>query len=232
MDEQVVDLGVGGAAVLEARDDPLVGFDEPHAIIDFIGPVGIDNVSGIKPLEINDRKLKAYGLDKYYNAVSPSSPEALVKIFENAQLKKMPVFGYYWAPNALMASYGWQILREPPMEPGTELPDGDCGNFPVPPEGAGGVFSADCSDCGEPVYKVASMRLVKSAPEVAEMLEKMEMDLEVLNRILAWGRSQGGQDWQRTAMYFLRNFEPLWKSWVTPEAYGRIKNALSRRTGR
>ena len=64
--------------------------------------------------KINDVKLEAYGLTRYYNLVSPGSNDAKEAVLERAQKKGQPVFGYYWAPNPLMGVYDWQILEEPP----------------------------------------------------------------------------------------------------------------------
>lgn len=50
--------------------DPLVGFDEPHALLDFLGPVGIDNVSWLRPLQINDRNVSTQ-MDRRTYAVRP-----------------------------------------------------------------------------------------------------------------------------------------------------------------
>ena len=181
-------------------------------------------IMGWTCLEINDRKLRAYGLDKYYNAVSPSSPEALVKIFENAQLKKMPVFGYYWIPNALMASYDWQILEEPPFEE-------ECWNDLITAPTDAIDPTCGCAYGADAVHKLANAQLADKAPEVVAMLEKMQVEIRILNEVLAWGRSHEGLDWERAAMYFLRTFEEVWRSWVPPENFERIKSALAQSDG-
>ena len=74
-------------------------------------------ISGWECAEINRIKLEAYGLEQYYNIVSPASSTALTKAFENAQNAHRPVFGYYWAPSPLAASYQWHVLEEPPYSP-------------------------------------------------------------------------------------------------------------------
>ncbi len=62
---------------------------------------------------------------------------------------------------------------------------------------------------------------------VVEMLSKMMVGLEPLNETLAWAAENGPQDWEAAAVYYLRNYEERWKTWVTPEAYERIKEALN-----
>ena len=63
---------------------------------------------------VNEVKLEAYGLTRYYTFVTPPSDKALEEAFIKAQENHQPVFGYYWAPSALMGSYDWYILKEPP----------------------------------------------------------------------------------------------------------------------
>ncbi len=182
-------------------------------------------IPGWTCLEINALKLKAYGLDKYYNAASPSSPEALTRIFRNAQLKKVPVFGYYWSPNALFSSYGWQILEEPPY-------DRECWNALVAAADKVGDDSpkADCACAfgSDRVFKVAGTRLIKEAPDVVLVLKKMRMNIDTLNTLLEKGQEQDMVNWHSASMYFLRNFENQWKKWVTPEAFVNIKAELEK----
>jgi glycine betaine/proline transport system substrate-binding protein len=58
-------------------------------------------------------KLEAYGLDQYFNIVSPVSSAALEAALANRQKLHLPVCGYYWAPTALIGAYEWYILEEP-----------------------------------------------------------------------------------------------------------------------
>ncbi len=71
-------------------------------------------VIGWKCSEINAVKLEAYGLTRYYNPVSPGSGAALEAALARAQERRQAIFGYHWAPSALMATYDWRILEEPP----------------------------------------------------------------------------------------------------------------------
>jgi len=50
--------------------------------------------------------------------------------------------------------------------------------------------------------------------------------LEPLNETLAWAVDNAiGDDWERAAVHYLRSYE-RWQSWVTPQAYQRIREAL------
>ncbi len=57
------------------------------------------------------------------------------------------------------------------------------------------------------------------------MLEKMVVGLEPLNKTLAWAK-ENDRNWDEASVYYLKNYEDRWKSWVTPKAYKRMYKAL------
>ena len=59
-----------------------------------------------------------------------------------------------------------------------------------------------------------------------EMLRKMNVGFDPLNDILAWANENEVEDWEETGIYYLQNYEDRWQTWVTPQAYERIKQAL------
>lgn len=171
--------------------------------------------------DINNAKLAAYGLDRYYNAISPISPEALETVLENAQLKHQPVFGYYWMPNALLAAYEWQILEEPPHSEGCwkdVLRDAN--------QNDGAAPATACAYGENEVIKIASTALARKAPEVAKMLRRMRMRVEDINWLLLWHRQDEQRGWRAVAVYFLRNYPERWFEWVSPGAKAAILKAL------
>ncbi|MFQ5872905.1 MAG: glycine betaine ABC transporter substrate-binding protein [Dehalococcoidia bacterium] len=176
---------------------------------------------GSQCAKINEVKLEAYGLARYYNLVSPPSYGALEAALSKPQERHQPVFGYYWAPNALMGGYEWHILEEPPYTAACweRVLAASDDKSPRPVDQA-------CAYETLPIEKVAHKGLLKKAPDVVEMLEKMNVGLEALNETLAWADENDVQEWERAAIYYLENYEDRWKAWVAPEAYERIKKAL------
>ncbi len=175
--------------------------------------------------DINRVKLTAYGLDRYFNMVSPASPEALEAIYENARDRQLPVFGYYWEPNALIASRDWVALEEPPhsrdiwesiiqaaTDPHAPLPDKAC------------AFK----EIG--VHKLANRNLLEKAPDAARMLERMQIETRVFNEILFTDTRKGlsSEDFRHMALRFFSTYPDLWEGWVTAAAGDRIKTALAR----
>jgi len=178
---------------------------------------------GSQCTEINKVKLEAYGLARYFNAVSPSSFEALAATLARAQDQRRPILGYYWAPNALMGAYDWYVLEEPAYSD-------ECWRRVI--AAATGESASPEQACAYetlPIDALAHSGLEQKAPDVVEMMMKMNVGLEPLNQTLAWAVKNGvadAGDWERAAVYYLQHFEQRWRTWVTREAYERIKDAL------
>ena len=170
---------------------------------------------------INVVKLEAYGLLDYYNIIEPGSSGALEAALAGPQMKGDPVFGYYWAPTALMGMYDWYVLEEPPYDAELWeqiiLAKDDPSLRPL---------SEACAYETLPINIGINPSLRDIAPEVVEMLEKMMMGLEALNRTAAWAKENEVQDWEDAAIWYLETYEDDWKTWVTDDAYNKIKDAL------
>lgn len=173
--------------------------------------------------DINRTKLRAYGLDRYYNTVSPTSPEALKSIYESALARKLPVFGYYWEPNAIIASDEWFPLKEPPYSQETweEIIAFTDQPGPAPPDRA-------CAFQEDKIHKLASVRFASRAPEAVAVLSKMHMDTWLFTEILfnKPGRKADASYFDRRARTFLQGFPEVWEKWVTPEAAQNISRAV------
>ena len=180
-----------------------------------------NSLIGWECTEINKVKLEAYRLSKYYNLVPTGSPDALVAALARPQQEHKPVFGYYWAPTPLVAAYDWYILEEPPYtDEGWEKIIAATEDKSLRPLDQACAYETILID------KIAHKGLLKKAPDVVEMLEKMYVGLEPLNETLAWAAENEVQDWEKAAIYYLQNYADRWKTWVTPKAYERIQKAL------
>ena len=171
--------------------------------------------------EINKVKLETYGLTKYYNIVSPGSGDALEAALARPHQAHEPVFGYYWAPTALMGAYDWYILEEPPYNE-------ECWEKITAAREDESLRPVDeaCAYETRPMEKIAHSGLLGKAPDVVEMLRKMNVGLEPINETLAWAAENEVEDWEKAAIHYLQNYEQRWKNWVTPEAYDKVKKAI------
>ncbi len=176
---------------------------------------------GSQCTEINKIKLEAYGLARYFNAVSPATYDSLAATLARAQDQRQPILGYYWAPTALMGAYEWQVLEEPAYSE-------ECWQRVI--AAATGESASPEQACAYetlPIEALAHSGLTQKAPDVVAMVTKMNVGLEPLNQTLAWaGENAIGDDWERAAVHYLRTYDDRWRGWVTPEAYERISEAL------
>jgi len=183
-------------------------------------------IIGWECTKINSVKLEAYGLSKYYNLVSPGSEDSLESALDRAQQRDQPVFTYYWAPTPMMGKYDWYILEEP-------VYTDECWEKVTAAANDDTLRPLDeaCTYESVPIYKGAHKGLLEKAPDVVDMLEKMNVGLEPLNQALAWADTNEVENWEEVAIYYLQSYEDRWEAWVTPEAYDRIKEALEEASG-
>ncbi len=182
----------------------------------------INSLIGWQCTEINKVKLEAYGLTEYYNIIESGAAGSLEAAMTAAQKKHEPVFAYYWAPTAIMGMYDWYILEEPEYDP-------DVWAKVVAAIDDPSLRPLDeaCAYESVPLLKVIHKSLRNKAPDVVAMLEKFTMGLERCNRAAAWAKeNEIGSDWERVAIWYLKEYEDVWKTWVTDDAYKKIKDAL------
>lgn len=175
--------------------------------------------------DINIVKLKSYGLYRYFNTVSPVSPESLKAIYENALTRKLPLFGYYWEPNAIMTKQDWYILEEPAY---SEVVWQQLIKAASEPEAEPPQQACAYNDSG--VHKIINSGLAKKAPDVVEMLRKMEMDYTLFDTILFNNAhlSVGSGRFRELARYFFLNYREHWTIWIPTDVRERVDQALQR----
>ena len=181
----------------------------------------INCIIGWQCTEINEVKMEAYGLTDYYNIIAPGSSGALDAALAGPQKKNKPLFGYHWSPTAIMGMYDWYILEEPEYDP--EVWDKITAakeDKSLRPLSEASAYETI------PVDKGISVSLRDIAPDVVAMLEKMVVGVNEINKTAAWAKANEVQNWDEAAIYYLNNFEERWQSWVTNDAYKKIKDAL------
>jgi len=184
----------------------------------------INCIIGYQACEINTVKLEAYGLTDYYNISVSGSTGAEDAALTGAQKKHEPVFGYYYTPSSIMGMYDWYILEEPEYNEAVwskiTAAKNDKSLRPL---------SEACAYETIDIEKAINPGLRKKAPDIVEMLSKMAIGLEPLNKTAAWAVENEIQDWEEAGVYYLKTYEDLWKTWVTDDAYKKIKDALKDR---
>ena len=161
----------------------------------------INGIPGTEYGIIGERKIEAYGLNKYYNVFG--HPEwgvdyGLVEAYEKGE----PWFGYYWTPSWVMGKLDMTVIQEPPFDE---------------------ALWADNFACSYPpthVNIVVHAGLLERAPEVVAFLKKYKTEIDINNKFLARMDDNMGYADERkininkAAIWFLKNYESLWTSWV------------------
>ena len=169
---------------------------------------------------INRVKMEAYGLTEYYNIIEPSAG-ALEAAMAGAQKKGEPVFGYYWAPSALMGMFDWYILEEPEYDP--EVWEKILAA--IEDESLRPLDEACAVETRSPANVIWS-GLRDMAPDVVDMIGKMNIGLEQTNKTAAWVKENEVEDWEKAAIWYMREYQSRWKTWITTDAYNKVKKAL------
>ena len=157
--------------------------------------------------KINERKFKAYGLDKTYNIILPGSNAALVSSMAAAYKKGKPWFGYYWEPTWPLGKYDMTRLEEAAYDKDLWEADRGCAYPPTR------------------VNIVVNASLIKSAPEVVEFLKKYETSAAIHNKALAYMEDNKAKV-DDAALWFLKEYESLWSAWVPADVKKKVKEAL------
>lgn len=156
--------------------------------------------------EINEKKVKAYGLGDHIQLRDPGAAAALFASLQGAYDKGKPWLGYMWAPTILADSLDLTILEEPSCGPGQEPADG----------------------CAYPTARVliaVHPSLTQRAPGVVEMLRRY--DFTAADQVKAKRyMSDKGTTFTETAVWWLKNNEEVWSEWVPADVAQKVRQAL------
>lgn len=171
--------------------------------------------------EINRAKLDSYGLLEFFNIKQGGTGAALDAALAGAQKKNKPVFGYYWAPTSIMGAYEWTVLEEPAYSAACweEVGKGQNDATYTPKEA--------CAYETLPVDKAVHKDLIERAPEVVELLKKMNIGLQPINVTAAYTSQNFESQWDQAALYYLENYEDRWTTWMPAENVKKVKEAIA-----
>lgn len=167
---------------------------------------------------VTSQLFKAYDAEKAgFTLVDTGSAAGLDGSIAKAYEGKQPWVGYYWAPTSLLGKYEMVKLGY-----GTEY------------DAAEWKRCTSVADCADPkpnawpaddVKTLISKSFADRGSPAIDYLKKRAWTNDTVNKLIAWmtDNQATGED---GAKYFLKNNEPLWKDWVSPEAAEKIKASL------
>ncbi|TFH34145.1 MAG: ABC transporter substrate-binding protein [Dehalococcoidia bacterium] len=156
----------------------------------------------------NSLKMQAYGLDKYFNVVSPGSDTVLSASMVSAFEKGEPWFGYYWAPSWVLGMTDMVKIPEPEFDEAlwNEESKYAC------------AYSVDDGNI------VGATSLQQRAPEVREFLLKFNIPVNNMDELLLY-LHESGKDASEVVPWFLTRYEDVWTEWVPADVAERVKAA-------
>ncbi|GAB7529253.1 ABC transporter substrate-binding protein [Pseudomonas sp. 3A(2025)] len=144
----------------------------------------------------NSEMLKSYGLEASYTNFRPGTGPALDAAVLSSYKRGEPILFYYWTPTPLMGQVDLVRLEEKPGE-----------------------------DKKISIQVGLSRTFHEQAPELVEILEKVNLPIDLLNQNLAL-MTREHIDSSRLAKIFLKQHPQVWHGWVSEEAAKKIDAAL------
>ncbi|MFP4287394.1 MAG: ABC transporter substrate-binding protein [Candidatus Izemoplasmataceae bacterium] len=151
-------------------------------------------------------KMEAYGLDEHFEFRSIDSNAILSATIADAFNNEEPWVGYNWEPTWVMGIYDLVLLEDTPYSES---------DFQ---EGKGAFPSVN-------VDVVVTNDFETRYPEIATFLSNYETTSDLTSEALGYMQNNEATA-KETAIWFLKNNEELWSTWVTSEAKENILNAL------
>ena len=159
--------------------------------------------------DINRQQVQAYGLDNYVQVTDPGATEGLYSSIRNAYEKREPWLGYMWGSADPALELDLVRLEEPP-------------------------YNERCWDaqrsCGFPdstIFMAGSLKLVDSAPEVAEFLQRWSFDFAQLSSVRSWRIANPNSSIEDAAIFWLVQYHSVWTEWVSDDEVARgVERAL------
>lgn len=152
-------------------------------------------------------KYKHYQLDKQYNYFRPGSDSALSAALTSAYDKKEPIVAYYWEPTWLMGKYDFVLLKDKPFDKNTYK------------EGKTSLPSVK-------VTVAVSNEFYKDNKEMVNFLKKYRTSSDLTSQALAH-MQDSGDDYKKTAKWFLTKNPDLIDKWLDKEDSKVIKDSLN-----
>ena len=162
--------------------------------------------AGSKCAKINEKQVRAYGLDGVIELRDPGSSEALVEKLLLANESRLPWLGFMWGPAIVESRVGLAPLEEPLCAVGMSPEDG-------------------CGYDASRVRIAVHHSLIFAAPDVVELLRKWDF-----NKSTQFAAEEcleeTGEDFDEAAVCYLKNEQAVWAQWMPTEVADKVREAL------
>ncbi len=157
--------------------------------------------------KVFQQKMKSYELDKYFIYIQPVSDEALNESFIHAYESGEPWVGYQWEPTWIAGMYDITELKDEPYNE-EEWNNGYRTEFP-----------------SQRLTIAVHNKLPKQVPEVFEFLSHYKTTSTITTELLVYMKKYDAKP-NEAAIWFLKEYEEVWTTWVPSTISKRVKERL------
>lgn len=159
-----------------------------------------------KCAKINEKQVRAYGLDDVIELRDPGSDEELFNKVLLANENQLPWLGYMWGPTIVSSNVDLTPLEEPRRDVGMSPGDG-------------------CGYDASRVRIAVHPSMVSAAPDIVELLRKW--DFKASTQFVADECLKATKkDFNKTAVCYLKNQEAVWSNWMPTDVAINVREAL------
>jgi glycine betaine/proline transport system substrate-binding protein len=177
--------------------------EEPEKGIIYGGP------EGWSATEFIYKKINQYGFNEIFNFKPIDSGAMLAATLSGAYQKKEPWVGYYWEPTWVMGLYDMVLLEDSTYD--TEDYKKGIGEFPT-----------------VDVTITAIPKFIEENPEIVDFLKNYKTSSTIVSDALAY-MQENKVEADEAAIWFLKEKEDMWKSWVNDDVYNKVQTALDKK---
>lgn len=155
--------------------------------------------------------LEGNGFEVFQHGSGETMATSIAAAFEN----KEPWLGYYWAPTSVLGKYEMVSVDLGEYNETIHLCNAD----------------PDCEDLGVssypvgPVKTVVTTDFVEKHPDIAALMTNVSFTNAQMGEVLAW-QEENNASGDEAAVYFLTNYQDVWKNWVNDAAREKLAALL------
>ncbi len=154
-------------------------------------------------------QIEAYGLTDYVDVVIPGTFDELLADLEDKYSRKEPWLGYNYGTSPLALVLDLVRLEEPPF---TE----ECW-----------ATTMACAFEDATILIGVHSSLEDKAPNLVEFLRNWDLNVERHRPIAKYINSNPDVDIRGIAIWYLKNYEPVWSEWVPASVAEKVRETLT-----
>ena len=159
---------------------------------------------------VNSAQIEAYGLNEHIHIINPGSQDAMFADLQGAYDKQEPWLGYMWGTADPALTLDLVLLEE------TAYSD-ECWNT-----------TKACGYEDATILIAVHPSLTTSAPDVVQFLRNWGFNIDEYKKVAKHSADNPGIETKDAAVWYLKNNESAWSSWIPADVATKVKEALAK----